>query len=401
MNATMNRTMPGHFVLALLAILSALSLLTGCSVVQRAELSGMQAAAGMIGADTWDDLLVNFTDNLFLCDAPGAVLLVDSPQGRFLKATGVSRVVAQTPMDVGDAFEIGSITKSFTAAVALQLQEEGVWSLDDPLAQWLPEMAALVPNGDQMTLRQLAGHGAGTWDYGDPLLEAGMSDVNLRRQAFSPEEIISYAVENGEPQFDPGEDRSYSSTNFVLLGMALEAAAGQSMAELYQTRIFFPLGMTSTWLPAGIPTEGRLADGYFTAEDDSDEGASLVNATDWNVSQGWTAGAIVSTAEDMALYTEALVAGTLFSDPDSLAQMTAFQKVDPVKFGLMTGYGLGIGVMPLDAAEAWGHTGGTPGYATLMMIIPEKETNLVYLTNSADCNVALLSSAIEDSLLDN
>jgi CubicO group peptidase (beta-lactamase class C family) len=81
--------------------------------------------------------------------------------------------------------------------------------------------------------------------------------------------------------------------------------------------------------------------------------------------------------------------------------MTAFQKVDPVKFGLMTGYGLGIGVMPLDAAEAWGHTGGTPGYATLMMIIPAKETHLVYLTNSADCNVALLPSAIEDSLLDN
>jgi D-alanyl-D-alanine carboxypeptidase len=361
----------------------------------------MQAAAGMIGADTWDELLVNFTGNLFLCDAPGAVLLVDSPQGRFLKATGVSSVEDQTPMDVSDAFEIGSITKSFTVAVALQLQEEGVWSLDDPLAQWLPEMAAQVPNGDQMTLRQLAGNAAGTWDYGDPLLEAGMSDANLRQQAFSPQEIISFAVENGEPQFDPGEDRSYSSTNFVLLGLALEAATGQSMAELYQTRIFTPLGMTSTWLPEGIPTEGQLADGYFTTEGDGDEGSRLVNATDWNVSQGWTAGAIVSTAEDMALYTEALAAGALFSDPDSLAQMTAFQKVDPVKFGLMTSYGLGIGVMPLDGAEAWGHTGGTPGYATLMMTIPEKGTNLVYLTNSADCNVALLPSTIEKSLLDN
>lgn len=215
-----------------------LVLLTGCSVVQRAELSGMQAAACMIGADTWDDLLVSFTENLFLCDAPDAVLLVDSPHGRFLKATGVSSVEDQTPMDVSDAFEIGSITKSFTVAVALQLQEEGTWSLDDQLAQWLPEMAALVPNGDRITLRQLAGNAAGTWVYGDPLLEAGLSDADLRRQAFSPEEIISYAVENGELQFDPREDRSYSSTNFILLGMALEAATGQSMADLYQTRIF-------------------------------------------------------------------------------------------------------------------------------------------------------------------
>ena len=102
----------------------------------------------------------------------------------------------------------------------------------------------------------------------------------------------------------------------------------------------------------------------------------------------------------MALYTEALASETLFSDPDSLAQMTAFQEVDPLKFGLMTSYGLGVGVIPLEAAQAWGHNGGTPDYATLIMTIPEKKTNLVYLTNSAHCSVALLPSAIKEPLLD-
>ncbi|UCC52735.1 MAG: beta-lactamase family protein [Anaerolineaceae bacterium] len=384
----------------LIVIIIGALFMTACSALEKAEFAGMEAAAGTIEADTWDDLLVNFTTNPFFCDAPGAVLLVDTPQGRFLEGTGVSSVEEETPMQVSDAFEIGSITKSFTVAVALQLQEEGVWSLDDPLAQWLPEMAAQVPNGDQMTLRQLANNNTGIWDYGDPLLEAGAADTSLRQKTFSPEEIITYALENGEPQFDPGQDWSYSSTNFVLLGMALEAVTGQSMAELYQTRIFTPLGMANTTLPEGVPEEGLLADGYFTAESEDDEEAKLVNATDWNVSQGWTAGAIVSTAEDMALYTEALASGALFSDPDSLAEMIAFQEVDPIKFGLMTGYGLGVGVMPLDAAEAWGHTGGTTGYATLIMTIPEKETNVVYLTNSADCNVALLPSAINEPLLD-
>ena len=397
----MIRTPYSKAVLMLTAILFVTFSLAACGALEKAEFAAMEAAAGAIGADTWDELLENFTENPLFCGAPGAVLLVDSPQGRFLKATGVSSVEEQAPMQVTDAFEIGSITKSFTVAVALQLQEEGVWSLDDPLARWLPEMAAQVPNGDQMTLRQLAGNSAGIWDYGDPLLEAGVSDAGLRRQAFTPEEIIAYALENGESEFDPGEDWSYSSTNFVLLGMALEAATGQSMAELYQTRIFTPLGMASTFLPEGVPEDGQLADGYFTAKGGDDEAAELVNATDWNVSQGWTAGAIVSTAEDMALYAKALASGALFRDPDSLAQMTAFQEVDPVKFGLMTGYGLGVGVLPLDAAEAWGHTGGTPGYATLFMTIPEKETNVVYLTNSADCNVALLPSAIKQPLLDN
>ena len=140
---------------------------------------------------------------------------------------------------------------------------------------------------------------------------------------------------------------------------------------------------------------------YFdTAESENDDDSGLANATDWNATQAWTAGAIASNAEDMALYTEALASGELFSDPDSLAQMTDFQEVDPIKFGLMTSYGLGVGVFPLEAAEAWGHIGGTAGFTTLIMTIPEKDTNLVYLTNSADCNVGLLPAAIEESLLD-
>ena len=372
--------------------------MTACSGLEKAEFAGMEAAAGAIEADTWDDLLVNFTENLFICNAPGAVLLVDSQQGRFLQATGVSSVEEETPMQVTDAFEIGSITKSFTAAVGLQLQEEGVLSLNDPMAQWLPEMAAQVPNGEQMSLRQLANHTSGIWDYGDPISEAGQSDAIIRRQAFTPEEIIAYAMENGNPQFNPGEDAAYSNTNYILLGMALEAAPGQSMAELYQTRIFTPLGMANTVLLEGVPEEGQLAQGYFMADNEDEE---LVNPTDWDASQAWTAGAIVSTVEDMALYMEALASGALFSDPDSLAQMTDFQEVDPLKFGLMTGYGLGVGVMPFKIAEAWGHTGGTPGYASLIMTIPEKDTRIVYLTNSANCNVALFPSAIKEPLLDN
>jgi D-alanyl-D-alanine carboxypeptidase len=390
----------GKSGLMLSAIMLVTFFLAACGALEKAEVAGMEAAAGAIEADNWDELLLNFTNNAFACGAPGAVLLVDSPQGRFLEATGVSSVEEETPMQVTDVLEIGSITKSFTVAVALQLQEEGVLSLDDPLSQWLPEMAAQVPNGEQLTLRQLANHTTGIWDYGDPILEAGKRDTSLRQKSFTPEEIMAYALENGEPEFDPGEDQAYSNTNYILLGMALEAAAGQSMAELYQTRIFTPLGLNNTFLLEGVPQEGQIVDGYFTAESENEEEAGWVNATDWNATQGWTAGAIASNAEDMAIYTEALASGELFSDPDSLAQMTAFQEVDPIKFGFMTGYGLGVGVLPLEAAEAWGHTGGTTGFTTLIMTIPEKDTNIVYLTNSADCNVALLPSAIQEPLLD-
>ena len=80
--------------------------------------------------------------------------------------------------------------------------------------------------------------------------------------------------------------------------------------------------------------------------------------------------------------------------------LTHDQKVDPIKFGLMTSYGLGVGVFPLVAAEAWGHNGGTAGFATLILTIPEKDAILVHLANSADCNIALLPSAIQELLLD-
>ena len=102
----------------------------------------------------------------------------------------------------------------------------------------------------------------------------------------------------------------------------------------------------------------------------------------------------------MASYIEALANGALFSDPDSLDQMTTFRDIDPIKGGLMTAYGLGVGVLPLKAAEAWGHTGGTMGYTSLFLTIPERDVNLIYLTNGEMCTVALLTSAIRESLLD-
>jgi len=384
--------------LILAALILVMSQLTACSLIDRAEVAGIEALAGTVQAGTWDELLTNFTANTF-CGAPGAVLVVDSPRGRFLQATGLSSLEDQTPMQVTDAFEIGSNTKSFTVALALQLQEEGIWSLDDPLAKWLPDVAAQIPNGDQVTLRQLAGNRSGIWDYANPLMSASVGDESLRQQGYTPEELIAYTVENGEPGFKPGEGWAYSSTNFVLLGMAIEAVTGQPMAELYQTRIFAPLGMTNTFLLEGVPQPGQIVSGYYTDEGDGSQEPELVNVTDWNASQGWTAGAIVSNAEDMAAYTAGLASGALFSDADSLVQMTTYTKVNPAQSGLLSAYGLGVGLLPLKAAQAWGHHGQTLGYTTLFMTIPDKETNIVYLTNSSDCMVALIASAIKEPLL--
>jgi D-alanyl-D-alanine carboxypeptidase len=176
----------------LTALIIGVFLLTACGALDKAQVTAVESIASAIPANSWDELLQNFTEDL-LCAAPGAVLLVDAPDGRFLKSIGVSSVEDQTPLQVSDAFEIGSNTKSFTVVLALQLQENGVWSLDDPLSNWLPDVAAQIPNGDEVTLRQMAGNTSGIWDYANPLLGAGVTDESLRQKTYTPEEIVAYA----------------------------------------------------------------------------------------------------------------------------------------------------------------------------------------------------------------
>ncbi len=180
------------------------------------------------------------------------------------------------------------------------------------MSQWLPDEAARIPNGEEVTLRHLASNTSGIWDYADPLIGALIEEGGDLEQAYTPDELIDYVVENGEPSFAPGEGAEYSSTNFVLLGEAIEAATGEALADLYQERIFDPLGMENSSLLEGVPEDGAIVNGYYTLPS-----GEVLNTTNENGSQMWAAGGIISTAEDMAKYASALSAGTLFEDLDS------------------------------------------------------------------------------------
>ncbi|MFN2138863.1 MAG: amidase family protein [Candidatus Promineifilaceae bacterium] len=335
--------------------------------------------------ETWEEAAEKFLES---CDAPGVVMLVDEPRGRFLQAYGLANSEDGTLLQTDDRFEIGGNTKSFTVVLALQLQEEGIWSLDDPLSQWLPDPAARIPNGGQVTLRHLASNTSGIWDYADPLIGALIENGGDLEQAYTPEELIDYVVENGEPSFAPGEGAEYSSTNFILLGEAIEAATGEALADLYRERIFDPLGMENSSLLEGVPEDGAIVNGYYTLPS-----GEVLNTTDENGSQMWAAGGIISTAEDMAKYAAALLSGSLFQDFDSTIQMTDF---GDEFVGTFSGYGLGVGKWS-DEPLAWGHGGQTAGFQTLFAIFPSSLTNVVLLTNSASCNVSGLMGIIQAS----
>lgn len=308
--------------------------------------------------------------------APGLVLLVDTPAGRYINAAGVANLEDGTPMQIDDILEIGSNTKSMTIVLLMQLVEEGVLSLDDSLDKWLPEQAALFENGDQMTLRQLAQHTAGLWDYGDGIIGSGVSDPVLLETSYTPDELIQYAAENGIPYFAPGAEGKwkYSNTGYILLGMVIEKVSGQSLSELYQTRIFDPLGMESAVLIEGVPQPGEITThGYWF------ENGESVDTTNWNASQGWAAGAVAMNAADLATYAHRLQMGDLFQNPNTLAEMIAF---NPVSLYKLAPYGLGLLDFVGDGS-VWGHAGQTLGYQSLWFIDPANGIVVVGLTNSA------------------
>jgi amidase len=305
--------------------------------------------------------------------APGLVLLLDTPQGSYLNAAGVSNLEDGTPLQVDDRLEIGSNSKSFTIAVLMQLQEEGLLSFDDMLSDWLPELAAQIPNGDQITLRQLAAHTSGIWDYGDPIIGEAAENPEKLEDGYMPEELVQYAIDNGTPDFNPGEGWKYSNTGYILLGMIAEKASGQSLGELYQARIFDPLGLETAVFIEGVPQEGEITNGYWWLED-----GTRLDTTNWNVSQGWAAGGIAMTAEELAAYAKALAAGELFQDPDTLAQMLSFNEQSLALGGAPFGMGL------IDFGNGyWGHEGQTAGFQSLWFTNPEEGITVVGLTNSA------------------
>jgi len=329
-----------------------------------------------------------------ICDATGGVLLIASPQGRYLDAAGVRGVDDSTPVKPSDRFEIGSNTKSFTVVLALQLQEEGKLSMDDALSEWLPQVTDRLPESAHVTLRQLAGNSSGIPDYADPLMQplVDSNDQAGLARYWSPEELIDFALEQGPLDFEPGAGWAYSSTNFILLGMVVAKASGQTLDTLYARNIFEPLGMKDSRYHAGVPDRNSLVPGHYQVP-----GSGLKDMTGWNTSQGGAAGAIISTAEDMERYARGLMGGKLFNRPETLNEMLAMRELDMTTGGLfMSGYALGVfEYRTRGEARLVGHSGQTPGFQSAWAASPGQDIYIVFLTNSGSCPAALLPGSLD------
>ena len=188
---------------------------------------------------------------------------------------------------------------------------------------------------------------------------------------------MQYAIDNGTPDFAPGEEGKwkYSNTGYILLGMILEKATGQTLGELYKARIFEPLGLKTARSSKTSTAAGEITDGYWWTED-----GKINNTTNWNVIQGWAAGGIAMTAEELLTYGKALAAGQLLKNPDTLAEMLTF---NPNAMNGLMGYGLGLlDFSKVGTPGSWGHEGQTAGFQSLWYTNPDTGVTVVGLTNS-------------------
>ncbi|BAH33277.1 serine hydrolase domain-containing protein [Rhodococcus erythropolis] len=308
---------------------------------------------------------------------PGAMVGIWGPDGNYVKVAGVADTATKAPMETDFYHRIGSVTKTFTVTALLQLVDEGKIGLDDPISQYVDG----VMEGDAISLRHLAGMRSGLVDYttSEQFVMEYLSDP---RRTFTPEELVGY-VKDLPLQLRPGTTVDYSNTNTILLGMVIEKVSGSKLSDVIDTKITTPLGMEHTSFPTTNAFPTPHAQGYTNQTLDE----SVTAATDWNPSWGGAAGAMISSLDDMRIWVPALAKGDLLTDD---TQKQRLQTVNLNEGDDSSGYGLGL----FNSGGWIGHNGSLPGYKTVSVYLPEKDTTLVVFINTDIDGETDLTSAL-------
>ncbi len=319
----------------------------------------------------------------------GAVIMITSPElGDWTTTIGTRSYRGTVPVEPTDHVRIGSVTKTWTGTVILQLVEEGRIALTDPVARYQPE----VPNGDKITIEQLLMMRSGLINY-TLSRELNQAMDSTPDRAWQPAELVRLGYAE-PPGFPPDERWEYSNTNTVLLGMIIEQLTRQPLTEVFRERIFDRVGMPDSSFPA--ITDERLPDdhaqGYSYGTNvetmdspvlpkqvqDAAKAGTLApkDVTDVNPSWAWSAGAGISTAPDLVAYARALTDGTLLGPKLQQLRLDSILPTDPaVPDG--PGYGLGLAKF----GQLYGHTGELPGFNTFVGHDPVRDLTVVVWTS--------------------
>ena len=311
--------------------------------------------------------------------APGAIARLDDHGRVEGAAMGVADRRSRRTISTADRFRIGSVTKTFTTVVLLQLADEGKLRLDAPVDQYLP---GLLPDRT-ITVREILGHRSGLYDYTNTMFAKTVPGFQeVRSKVFTYRELVKRSL--WHPRTGAPGAFSYSNTNFVVAGMLIEKLTGHPVGTEYENRIIKPLKLRDTfYVHPGTQIPGRHARGYLTPDE---KGAPLVDATEQTMSWAQSSGALISTTRDLNTFLSALLGGRLTS-PAQLRQMERMVPVSSTQ-----GYGLGLGRRDLSCGvSVYGHTGVVQGYYTYAFATKDGRRSFTAAATTSN-NVAVLNT---------
>jgi D-alanyl-D-alanine carboxypeptidase len=303
---------------------------------------------------------------------PGVSAAIVYPDGSTWSGqSGMAIVSSKDAVTADTLFSVGSISKTFVAALAGRLAARGTISLDDPLSKYVPTF----PNAANISLRQLLNHTSGIKDLFQNLSPA----ITARpSRVWTADQVLAGV---GTPYFAPGKSYHYSNTNYVLLGLAIEQATGQPIASLIRSEFLAPLGLDHTFYQVTEQAQGPKAHGYMgsaSAPVDQWPVQTMIPFTSEVTAVG-PAGAYVSNATDLARWATALYGGDVL-DQATLASMVDISPSAPFKPRYL--YGLGFEEWSMAGLTAWGHRGNLDGFWSTMAYLPASHITIVILTNA-------------------
>lgn len=286
----------------------------------------------------------------------GSVLVARDTEIILNKGYGLANVEWQVPNSPTTKFRLGSLTKQFTSASILLLEERGKLSLEDHVKKYLPDAP---PSWDAITIFHLLTHTSGIFNY------TALPDFTTTMPLpLTPPQIVA-KVRDRALDFEPGSKMSYSNSGYIVLGMIIEKVSGESYASFVQKNLFDPIGMKDSGYDSSTTVIPRRASGYVRGPNGPSNAAYL------DMSLPYAAGALYSTTEDLLRWEQALFGGTVLK-PASLEKMTT-----PFKGN----YALGVLVREHEGHRVVEHNGGINGFNTFLAYYPESRITIAVLGN--------------------
>lgn len=327
-------------------------------------------------AQTLEQKVDTYLKSRYPANAPGASFLI-AKDGKVIynKAFGMANLELKVPMKPDNVFEIGSITKQFTAVAILMLEEQGKLSVEDDITKFIPDYPT---KGKKITIHNLLNHTSGIKSYTD--MEGFM---RLARTDMTPKELID-VFKNEPMDFEPREQHLYNNSGYILLGYIIEVASGKTYADFIEKEIFNKLGMKSSSYGSMTALVPNRASGYSQ----TDKGYR--NADYLSLTLPYAAGSIMSTTSDLLKWQNALNNYTLIKKSSYLKAIQG----STLNNGTHISYGYGLMAEKLNGAPSIQHSGGIFGYNTMGVYFPEEKVFVSSLAN-CDCNsVSTITTAI-------